>query len=120
MKNIKKTNPRVLKLITDLKAKSREQNVGIWRDIAERMEKPARHYAEINLSKINRYSKEAETIIVPGKVLGTGDLDHSVIVAALNFSITAEVLISEAKGTCMSIEQLMKTNPTGKGVRILK
>jgi large subunit ribosomal protein L18e len=120
MKSIKKSNPRVLQLITDLKAKSREQNVGIWRDIAERMEKPARHYAEINLSKINRYSKENETIIVPGKVLGTGDLDHPVTVAALNFSLTAEILIDDAKGKCMSIEQLMKTNPTGKGVRILK
>lgn len=120
MRNERKTNPRVLQLISELKAKSREQNVGIWRDIAERLEKPSRHYAEINLSKINRYSTENETIIVPGKVLGTGNIDHPVTVAALNFSATAEELIGTANGKCMYIEQLMKTNPAGKGIRILK
>lgn len=120
MKSTRKTNPRILKLIDDLKAKSREQNVGIWRDIAMRLDKPTRHYAETNLSKINRYSKENETVIVPGKVLGTGNIDHPVTVAALNFSMTAEQLIANAKGKCLSIEQLMETNPTGKGVRILK
>jgi large subunit ribosomal protein L18e len=120
MKNSKKTNPRIIKLIDDLKAKSREQNVGIWRDIALRLDKPTKHFAEINLSKISRYSKDNEIVIVPGKVLGTGDIDHPVTVAALNFSMTAEQLIANAQGKCLSIEQLMETNPTGKGVRILK
>jgi len=120
MKSNKKTNPRILQLIADLKTKSREQNVGIWRDIALRLDKPNRLYAEINLSKINRYSKENETVIVPGKVLGTGNISHPVTVAALNFSMTAEMLIADAQGKCLSIEQLMETNPTGKGVRILK
>ncbi len=120
MKNGKKTNPRILKLITDLKAKSREQNVSIWRDIALRLDKPTRHHAEINLSKISRHSGKDDTVIVPGKVLGTGSIDHPVTVAALNFSATAEHLIAGAQGKCLSIEQLMETNPTGKGVRILK
>ncbi len=120
MKNNKKTNPRIFKLIEDLKAKSREQNVGIWRDIAMRLDKPTKHYAEINLSKINRYSKDNEIVLVPGKVLGTGNIEHPVTVAALNFSLTAEQVILNAKGKCLSIEQLMETNPTGKGVRILK
>lgn len=120
MKAIKKTNPRLLKLIFDLKAQSREHNVPLWRDIAERFEKPARHYAAVNVSKINRHSKENETILVPGKVLGTGIIDHPVTVAALNFSVAAEELIVGAKGECLSIEQLMKANPAGKGVRIIR
>lgn len=120
MKNNKKTNPRISMLIDALKAKSREQNVGIWRDIAMRLDKPTKHYAEINLSKINRYSKDNETVIIPGKVLGTGNIEHPVTVAALNFSLTAEQIIANAQGKCLSIEQLMETNPTGKGVRILK
>ena len=120
MKRSKKTNPRILKLIDDLKAKSREQNVGIWRDIALRLDRPTRHFAEINLSKISRYSEDNDTVIVPGKVLGTGTIDHPVTVAALTFSVAAEQLIAGAQGRCLSIEQLMETNPTGKGVRILK
>ena len=120
MVTAKKTNPRLLKLIFDLKAKSRDQNVGFWRDIAQRLEKPDRHYAQVNISKLNRYTKDNEIVIVPGKVLGTGVIDHPVTVAALNFSLTAEELITAAKGQCISIEQLMQTNPAGKGVRIIK
>ncbi len=120
MKSIKKTNPRLLKLIFDLKAKSRDQNVGFWRDIAFRLEKPDRHYAQVNVSKLNRYTKDNEIVIVPGKVLGTGVIDHPVTVAALNFSLTAEELITAANGKCISIEQLMQTTPAGKGVRIIK
>jgi len=120
MKSNRKTNPRVLKLITDLKAQSRDQDVGVWRDIAERLNKPNRHFAEINLSKINRYSRENDVVIVPGKVLGTGNIDHPVTVAALNFSAAAEQLIAGARGRCITIEQLMQLNPTGKGIRILK
>jgi large subunit ribosomal protein L18e len=120
MKAINKTNPRLSKLIFDLKAQSREQKVPLWRDIAERFEKPARHYAAVNVSKINRHTKENEVVLVPGKVLGTGVIDHPVTVAALNFSMVAEELISGADGKCMTIEQLMKANPAGKGVRIIK
>jgi large subunit ribosomal protein L18e len=120
MKAGNKTNPRLSKLIFDLKTQSREQKVAIWRDIAERLEKPTRHYAAVNISKINRHTKENEVILVPGKVLGTGNLDHPVTVAALNFSVVAEELISDSNGKCMSIEQLMKANPAGKGVRIIR
>jgi large subunit ribosomal protein L18e len=120
MKTIKKTNPRLSKLIFDLKAQSREQNVNLWRDIAERIEGPNRHYATVNLSKINRHTKENEIVLIPGKVLGTGILDHSVTVAALNFSVSAEQLIAGMNGKSMTIEQLMKANPAGKGVRIIK
>jgi large subunit ribosomal protein L18e len=120
MKALKKTNPRILKLIFDLKAQSRDQKVNLWRDIAERLEKPARNYAAVNISKINRHTKENEVILVPGKVLGSGAMDHPVTVAALNFSAAAEEIISGANGKCMTIEQLMKANPAGKGVRIIR
>ncbi len=48
----KKTNPQLLSLIADLKAKSRETDADIWRDIARRLEAPSRVWAEANLSKI--------------------------------------------------------------------
>jgi len=69
---IKKTNPRLLDLISLLKDASRQNEVNVWRDIASRLESPARSYAEVNLSKINRYASNGETIVVPGKVLGSG------------------------------------------------
>ena len=115
-----KTNPRLLALISRLKETSRKNEAAIWRDIALRLEAPSRNYAEVNLSKINRYATSGETILVPGKVLGSGILDLSVKVAALNFSQSASEKIREANGECMSIEELISVNPTGSRVRILR
>ncbi|MDY6965943.1 MAG: 50S ribosomal protein L18e [Halobacteriota archaeon] len=117
-KKIKKTNPRITELIDDLKAKSRQEGVPIWRDIAKRLERPTRNYSEVNLSRINRHSKDGETVLIPGKVLGAGLIDHPMNVAALDFSLTAKEKI-EAKGKCFSIEGLMEENPKGSGVRII-
>jgi len=118
--NCRKTNPRLASLISLLKNTSRENGVNIWRDIADRLEAPSKNYAEVNLSKINRYATNGETIIVPGKVLGTGILEMSVNVAALNFSESASAEIRQAQGKCMSIEQLISANPKGNKVRILR
>jgi large subunit ribosomal protein L18e len=120
MKNITKTNPRYTALISSLKEASRSGDAKVWREIARRLEAPSRNYAEVNLSKINRYAREGETVIIPGKVLGSGALTRGVKVAALNFSEGAADKIKAADGTCMTIEDLVKTNPEGKLVRILR
>lgn len=121
MKSIeKKTNPRLVQLITLLKDTSRENEVNIWREIASRLETSGRNYAEVNLSKINRYANEGETILVPGKVLGSGVLDAAVSVAALNFSESAACKIRDARGQCMTIEELLRNNPKGSRIRILR
>ena len=119
-RTIEKTNPRLTTLISLLKNKSRENEANVWREIASRLETPNRNHAEVNLSKINRYVKNGETILVPGKVLGSGVLEQSVRIAALNFSASATSKIRDAKGQCMTIEQLISDNPKGSGVRILR
>src|SRR3989304_9932578 len=108
MKNNYKTNPQILDLISGLKKQSREKEVPLWRDIASRLERPTRNYSEVNLSRINRYTKEKDLILVPGKVLGAGELNHQLTVAAVSFSEGARNKIIEAGGSCLSIEELMK------------
>lgn len=82
------------------------------------LEKPSRNRRAVNLFKIEKYAKENETIIVPGKVLGTGELTKKVTVVAFNFSDSAFKKIKE-KGSVVSIEELLKSNPKGKKVRII-
>ena len=118
MRRRKKTDPQIERLISDLKRISRERSVPLWRDIAQRLEKPRRHYAEVNLSKINRYSAENDTVIVPGKVLSAGTIEKPVTIAALGFSKRAYEKISST-GKCVSIEELIETNPKGSGVKII-
>lgn len=116
----KKSNPRLKELISMLTEASRTNEANVWREIAVRLEAPSKNYAEVNISKINRYAKNDETILVPGKVLGSGALTQPVVVAALNFSDAATAKIEQAKGKCLSIQDLVQENPKGTRVRILR
>ncbi|AGI86202.1 LSU ribosomal protein L18e [Candidatus Methanomethylophilus alvi Mx1201] len=76
-------------------------------------------WAEANLSKIQKYAKDGETIIVPGKVLAAGEIDKKVTVAAYSFSAKAAAAIVAAGGKTMTIRELMEENPQGSKVRIM-
>ena len=114
-----KSNPLLVETISALKKQSFEQEAAIWKDIALRLERPLRNWPEVNLSRIERYVLDGETALVPGKVLSPGQLSKGVSVAAWGFSARAEQKIKAAGGKTMSIADLMKSNPTGKNVRIL-
>jgi len=115
----RKSNPNLVKLIDELLVASAKNEAKVWKDIAERIAKPRRLYAEVNVSKIERYAKDNETIIVPGKVLGSGKINKKVTVAALSFSESAKRKIENAGGKCLTITQLLEENPKGSGVRIM-
>ncbi len=115
----RKTNPNLVRLIELLLKKSAENKAKIWKDIAERLARPKRLYAEVNVSKIERYTKEGETVVVPGKVLGGGRISKAVTVAALSFSESARRKIESAGGKCLALQQLIEINPKGSGVRIM-
>ena len=115
----RKTNPRIIKLIDKLLESSAKNNVKLWKDVAERLAKPSKTYAAVNLEKINKYTKNDEVALVPGKVLGSGEIKKGVTVAALNFSKTARDKIKSAGGKCISLEELIEINPKGSNVRIL-
>jgi len=115
-----KTNPRLSSLIADLKSAAREDGVDVWQDVADRLEKPRRTHAEINLGRIERYARPDETVVVPGKVLGSGVLDKGVTVAAVDFSGTAETKIEQADGTAVRLEQALEDNPDGENVRVMR
>ena len=112
------TNIHLQALIQQLKKLSIEQKVKIWKRLATDLERPTRIRRKINVYKIDKYAKEGETIVVPGKVLGTGDLTKKVNVAAFTFSESAVKKISE-NGKAMSIFDLISKNPKGSKVRIL-
>jgi len=114
----RKTNPRLVNLIDLLVEQSVKNNARIWKYVAEKLASPARTWAEVGLEKIERYANEGEYIVVPGKVLG-GEIRKPVKVAAFSFSSSAKAKIEAVGGECMKIEDLLKINPSGKGVRIL-
>jgi large subunit ribosomal protein L18e len=115
-----KTSPRLNSLVADLKATARDGGSQVWQDVADRLEKPRRTHAEVNLSRIERYAQPEETVVVPGKVLGGGALQTAVDVAAVDFSGTAETKIEAVDGEALALEQALERNPEGSQVRVIR
>jgi large subunit ribosomal protein L18e len=113
------TNHITKQLIAELKQTARKENAKIWRRIAVDLEKPTRQRRKVNVYKISKIAQDGEVVIVPGKVLGTGDISHKVTVAAHTFSRQAVEKINNAGGKVLKINDIMKQNPKGKNVRIL-
>jgi large subunit ribosomal protein L18e len=118
-KKIKKINIALSNLIIMLKKKSKSSKSAIWLDIANKLSKSRRKRITVNISRIARYTKENDEVIIPGKVLGAGSIEHPVNVAALNFSDQARVKILDSKGKCLTIKELVEMNPKGTKVIVM-
>lgn len=119
MRKVKTTNPELIKLIRSLKKQSRENKAEMWRDIAERLAKPRRKRITVNVSRLNRCTEKKGIVVVPGKVLGAGEINHPITVAAFAFSEKAKEKIKAARGKCLSFFELIKKNPKGSNVKII-
>lgn len=113
------TNPHLKNLIVELKKKAIVDSAPLWKRLATDLEKPTRNKRIVNLSRINRSAKENETVIVPGKVLGSGAIDHKVTVVAFAFSDGAVEKLKEQKCDMISISDFMNKNPKTSEVRII-
>ena len=113
------SNENLQLLIRDLKILAAKEKVALWKRVAIDLEKPTRRRRIVNLSRISQYTKPDQIVIVPGKLLASGDLTHKVTVAAFAFSGSAKEKIAVAKGRAITIQELMKENMKGKGIQII-
>ncbi|MET1101443.1 MAG: 50S ribosomal protein L18e [Pyrodictiaceae archaeon] len=113
------TNIILRRTIRLLKSMARRNKAPIWRYVAELLSRPRRLRIVVNVSKINRYTRPGEIVVVPGKVLGAGRIDHPVTVAAIAFSASAVRKIREAGGRVIHIVKLVEENPRGSGVKVI-
>jgi large subunit ribosomal protein L18e len=109
----RKENPFLKGMIILLK----KQNKPFWLKIADMLSRPGNY--SINLDKLDHLTKEKETVIVPGKLLATGSLNHSLKIAAFSASESAKQKLKLSKSQFLTIKELLKQNPKGADVRIL-
>lgn len=112
-------NAKLKETIQELKKISIEKKTPLWKRIARELEKSNRSRRIVNLTRINLHTKAGETILVPGKVLANGELDHKVSIVAWKFSQEAKNKIKEAKGEIIPLEDFMKKEIKGRKVRII-
>ncbi|MHA2283520.1 MAG: 50S ribosomal protein L18e [Promethearchaeota archaeon] len=108
------SNYYVRKLIRDLW----KTKIKIWRKISKKLSSPRKNKVTPNLYRINKKTKENDVIVIPGKVLGMGDLSHTLTIACLECSNSARQKINSSGSKLISIEELLQQNPKGNGVKI--
>lgn len=101
-----KTNPEKIELIREIK----KQKSGFWTAVANQLSMPKTRLVEINLERLNKLTKAKDIVLVPGKVLGKGTLDHELTLAC--FKITADAKQKLGKTKLIKIKDLLKEKPS--------
>ena len=105
-------------MVKDLKQASKKNEAPIWSRLAELAMKSSSSRRVVNLTRINKSTKENDVLFVPGKVLGTGNLSHNIILGSFSISRTAAQKIIKNGGKIMKYSDMIKKYPTGKDVII--
>jgi large subunit ribosomal protein L18e len=113
-KQRKKTNPN---LVSTIGKANKEKN---WVKIAHLVSVPRRKLSSVNLDQLDKESKEGDTLLVPGKVLGQGDVSKKLRIVALSFSQTARDKLKSKKCEIVSVDEEIKVNPQARGIKIVK
>lgn len=98
------TDPNMKRLISELKRRKER----FYLAVAKHLEKPRRRKAGVDVSKIEKLASQGESVVVPGKVLGNGDIEKKVDVYAWNYSSSAREKITRAGGRCMPLEKIVE------------
>ena len=105
-------------MIKELEIASAKNKAQIWKRVAYDLERPTRIRREVTIRELNKFCKDKETVIIAGKVLGNDMLIPKITVAAWQFSNGARESINKT-GKALTLADLVKQNPSGKGVRII-
>lgn len=113
------TNRQLRMLARFLRKAATANSANIWRVVAEFIERPRRQRVVVNVGKLNRVANDGDIVVIPGKLLGGGELKKRIIVASVNVSRKAAQKVIEAGGELLTIPELVRRNPKGSNVKIV-
>lgn len=88
-----------------------------WKAVARSLNRPRGRQFEVDLTDLQK--KGADAVLVPGSVLGNGEIGKKLTVAALRFTRSAQEKIRAAGGETLSIREMLERSPTGAKVMIM-
>ena len=119
MGHIHMTKQVTLKLANDLKKASTINEAAIWSKLAEFATKPSSARRTLNINRLNELTKDNDSVVFPGKILGTGNISHKITLSCFSISNSAASKIFDAGGKVVSFANMIEQNPKGKGVVML-
>ena len=122
MKATGPTKKATRELIDRLEKLGKKNKSAIWMAVAETLSKPRRNRGSINLWRLNKLAKKfpSKTFVMAGKVLGKGNVDQKITIAALEFSREAREKIEAAKGKAMLIDEIAGVKAEKNTLQLIK
>lgn len=96
----------------------KKQKQPLWHRVAELLARPRKKAIAVNLDKLNKLTEPEDVVVVPGKVLGKGRLEHNLTLAAVNFSESARQKLELVKAEMLDIPTLIEKASVAKKVAI--
>ncbi|NMJ86867.1 MAG: 50S ribosomal protein L18e [Thaumarchaeota archaeon] len=111
-------NPVLNEAIWNFKSAYKKTKAPIWLKLQKMMERTGSKRG-VNLSKLSRFTEEGDMVIVPGKILGAGTMDHKITICAFSLSQSAAKKIIESGSEIFSIKTFVEKFPKGSKVKIV-
>ncbi|MEM3841252.1 MAG: 50S ribosomal protein L18e [Candidatus Micrarchaeaceae archaeon] len=116
---LKKENDNTLEWLKTLEeAVANGKRRHLWKKLHNAAARPRRSAFKVNVYEINKNSSEGDYVIVPGKILGEGSMDHKVSIAAINFTEGAKEELASKGCRFVSIRELVKELDSSKNGRV--
>lgn len=106
----KKTNPELVETI-ELAKKNNHL------ELAKKLLRHRKNQIKINIGELNEINEDK--IIVPGKILGSGNVKKKISVYALGFSEEAKEKLKKSGCEFKTIKQEIEKNPKLNGVKVI-
>lgn len=113
-KTRRKTNPSLVETI-NLARKNKN-----WFSLAHFLSGSKRYFASVNLSEIDAKTTAGDTVIIPGKVLSSGNLSKKVRICSLSISAEALQKLKSTKSEYVTIADEIKKNSKAEGIKLIK
>ncbi len=113
------SNPAKIQTLTLLRQAGKKSGRRVWHDMSNRLESHKSQMSNVNISKVSTLTKEGDVVLIPGKVLGGGIIDHKIHIGAFSFSGVAVEKIRRADGEPLSVQAFIQKYMNHKGLIIL-
>lgn len=91
-----------------------------WNPVAKMISTSKRNHADVNLLDIEKQTSVGDTVVIPGKVLSSGEITKKIRICALSFSSSALQKIKKTKSEPIALAEEIKKNPKAEGIKIIR
>jgi large subunit ribosomal protein L18e len=112
-------NTAIDNTIWTLRRAFKKSKAQIWKALEYELSSRRSNRREVNVGRLSDITKEGDVVIVPGKILGSGVIDHKLTICTFSISEGAAKKILEAGGKIITLDRFIEKYPDGKGVRII-